>query len=60
MQNINIIAGGYPCGVTYLGGPPQGPWGPPGVLGCHRALEKIAKIPKNYMKILHASKHLKL
>ena len=42
------------------GGPPEAPEAPPGVPGCHRVLEKIAKIPKNYIKNLHASKYPKL
>ena len=33
-----------------LGGPPRTPGAPPGVLGCQRVLEKIAKILKNYIK----------
>ena len=33
------------------GTPPGDPTALPGVPGCHRVLEKIAKIPKNYMKI---------
>ena len=39
-----------------LGGPPRGP---PGVPGCQRVLEKIAKILKKYIKNLHSSKYTK-
>ena len=45
---------GYPPG-----GPPRDPTAPPGVPGCHRVLEKIAKILNNYIKIVHASKYPK-
>ena len=43
-----------------FGGAPPGPLGPPpGVPGCQRVLEKIAKILKQYIKNLHASKYPK-
>ena len=41
---------------TPWGGPPGTPKTPPGVHGCQRVLEKIAKILKKYIKNLHASK----
>ena len=41
-----------------LGGPPRDPTAPPGVPGCHRVLEKIAKILNNYIKIVHTSKYI--
>ena len=43
-----------------MGGPPQGPWSFPGVPWCPRVLEKISKIPKNYIKNIHAKKYPKL
>ena len=46
---------GYPP----WGGPPGTPRTPPGVPGCQRVLEKIAKILKQYIKNLHASKYPK-
>ena len=46
---------GYPP----WGGPPGTPRAPPGVPGCQRVLEKIAKILKQYIKNLHASKYPK-
>ena len=52
--------GGVLCGVPPWGGPPEAPEDPPGVLGCHRVLGKIVKIPKNYIANLHVSKYPKL
>ena len=46
--------------VPPLGGPPRGPWSFPGVPWCPRVLEKISKIPKNYIKNIHAKKYPKL
>ena len=46
---------GYP-----FWGPPRGPWSFPGVPWCPRVLEKISKIPKNYIKNIHAKKYPKL
>ena len=43
-----------------MGGPPQGPWSFPGVPWCPRVLEKISKIPKNYIKNIHAKKYPKI
>ena len=43
-----------------VGGPPGTPGAPPGAPKCPRGLEKNAKIPKNYIKNLHASKYPKL
>ena len=43
-----------------MGGPPRGPWSFPGVPWCPRVLEKISKIPKNYIKNIHAKKYPKL
>ena len=45
---------------TPFGGSPQGPWSFPGVPWCPRVLEKISKIPKNYIKNIHAKKYPKL
>ena len=51
---------GPQVGPPLGGGPPKAPQAPPGAPGCPRGLEKIAKILKNYMKNLHASKYPKL
>ena len=50
---------------TYVGYPPWGaPPGPleppPGAPKCPRGLQKNAKLPKNYIKNLHAEKYPKL
>ena len=58
---ISRTPGGHWGGPWGLGGaPPEAPEAPPGIPGCHRVLEKIEKIPKNYIKNLHASKYPKL
>ena len=56
---FKLLIGGAYVGYPPWGGPPGDPTAPPGVPGCHRVLEKIAKILKNYMKILHTSKYPK-
>ena len=56
---FKFLIGGSHVGYPPGGGPPRDPTAPPGVPGCHRVLEKIAKILKNYIKIVHASKYPK-
>ena len=50
---------GTPMGVPPWGGPPGASGAPPGVPRCQRVLEKIAKILKNYIGNLHASRYPK-
>ena len=56
---FKLLIGGAYVGYPPWEGPPKDPTPPPGVPGCHRVLEKIAKILKNHMKILHTSKYPK-
>ena len=56
---FKLLIGGAYVGYPPWGGPPEDPPAPPGVPGCHRIFEKIAKILKIYMKILHTSKYPK-
>ena len=56
---FKLLIGGAYVGYPPWGGPPEDPPAPPGVPGCHRVLEKIAKILKNYIDNLHASKYPK-
>ena len=57
---FKLLLGGINV-AYFLGGAPPGPPGAsPGVPGCQRVLEKIAKILKYYIKIVHASKYPKL
>ena len=57
---FKLLIGGAYVGYPPGGGTPGDPTAPPGVPGCHRVLEKIAKNLKNYIKIGHASKYPKL
>ena len=53
---FKLLIGGAYVGYPPGGGTPGDPTAPPGVPGCPRVPEKIAKVLKNYMKILHTSK----
>ena len=54
-----LLLRGTHMGYPPWGGPPWAPRAPPGVPGCQKVLEKIAKILKKYIKNLHASKYPK-
>ena len=56
---FDLLLEGAHVGVPPWGGPPEAPGTHPGAPGCHRVLEKIAKILKNYKTNLHASKYPK-
>ena len=55
-----LLPEGTYVGYPPWGGPPGAPGAPPGAPKCPRGLEKNAKIPKNYIKNLHAEKYPKL
>ena len=57
---FKLFLEGTHVGYLFGGAPPGAPEAPPGPTGCPRDLEKLAKIPKNYIKISHASKYTKL